>query len=280
MAIVKTARNIVPFKVRDTIGKLALVIATRNILALRLYLRLLYGQNPLPGIEPIREFGKRLYIWNGIIVPADGIGSFIEVFHDAVYDRVLGIQPGDTVLDIGAYVGMFTIKAAGAVGKGGRVIAFEPAESNYSYLVRNIGRHKDSTHYTGTRIDAMPCAIANYKGMGDLHLSSTSSSNVLTGDISSRSKGREAVVITTLDDWDLKPDFIKIDAEGWEVEVLEGAKETLKVTDRVAIATYHTRDDGEWKMAKVKEILEDAGFEVSQEYGLRGYTYARRKQSE
>lgn len=47
-------------------------------------------------------------------------------------------QPGMTFLDVGAYVGYFTILASGWVGSAGRVYAFEPDTLAYHYLVRNI----------------------------------------------------------------------------------------------------------------------------------------------
>lgn len=47
-------------------------------------------------------------------------------------------RPGMTFLDVGAYVGYFTILASGWVGPAGHVYAFEPNSLAYEYLVRNI----------------------------------------------------------------------------------------------------------------------------------------------
>ncbi len=47
-------------------------------------------------------------------------------------------RPGMTFVDVGAYVGYFTILASGLVGASGRVYAFEPDGFAYEYLVRNI----------------------------------------------------------------------------------------------------------------------------------------------
>jgi FkbM family methyltransferase len=48
------------------------------------------------------------------------------------------IRPGMTFVDVGAYIGYFTILASGFVGSGGRVYAFEPDDLAYHYLLRNV----------------------------------------------------------------------------------------------------------------------------------------------
>lgn len=62
---------------------------------------------------------------------------FYATYIAGQYDR-LKIQPGDTVLDLGANVGDFTIKASKLVGKTGFVIALEPDQSSINILKKNI----------------------------------------------------------------------------------------------------------------------------------------------
>ena len=55
----------------------------------------------------------------------------VQVFRELV-------QPGMTVVDVGAHVGFYTLLAARLVGTNGRVYAFEPNPEVYNILVRNI----------------------------------------------------------------------------------------------------------------------------------------------
>src|SRR5262245_20422896 len=56
-------------------------------------------------------------------------------------------RPGDTVFDIGAHIGYYTLLLARRVGKTGRVVAFEPDSTNYNTLAENVAlsgyRHID-----------------------------------------------------------------------------------------------------------------------------------------
>jgi hypothetical protein len=51
---------------------------------------------------------------------------------------IRALQPGDSMLDIGANIGVFSVLAAGLVGPAGRVVAFEPAPENRVRLAANL----------------------------------------------------------------------------------------------------------------------------------------------
>lgn len=62
-------------------------------------------------------------------------GDF-EDFEIELFERC--IRSGDTVIDVGAHIGLYSLVAARAAGPGGHVYAFEPLESNRLLLSRNI----------------------------------------------------------------------------------------------------------------------------------------------
>lgn len=65
--------------------------------------------------------------------------AFSEVFMAGYYNPLLGrIMEGDTIIDAGANIGMFTIRAAKKVGQKGNVIAIEPNPDNLKFLRQNI----------------------------------------------------------------------------------------------------------------------------------------------
>jgi FkbM family methyltransferase len=71
------------------------------------------------------------------------------------------IQPGMTVLDIGAHVGYYARMASNLVGEQGRVIAFEPHPRNHEYLTRNVGSRNNVT--------ILQVALAESEGTAELY---------------------------------------------------------------------------------------------------------------
>ncbi len=65
--------------------------------------------------------------------------AFAQVFLAGNYDSLLAkLKVGDIIIDAGANIGMFTIRAARIVGKKGCVIAIEPQHENIEFLKKNI----------------------------------------------------------------------------------------------------------------------------------------------
>jgi len=61
-----------------------------------------------------------------------------EIFVANDYEIYYGLERGDTVIDAGANIGLFTVKAGKAVGPEGKVIVIEPEETHLKFLRRNI----------------------------------------------------------------------------------------------------------------------------------------------
>lgn len=137
------------------------------------------------------------------------------------------LKPGMTVADIGANIGHYTLLAARHVGTTGRVFAFEPEPSNFEWLERNI-RLNEFTNVTARRQ-----AVSNVTGPATLHIHaentgghSLDEGNVVPG-------GTVAVETVRLDD--VIPegtlDVMKIDVQGAEGFVIEGAEKLLARSD-------------------------------------------------
>ena len=143
------------------------------------------------------------------------------------------IKEDDTVIDVGACIGMFTLEMAKLVGVNGRVIAFEPLKEGFNILEKNI----QINNYEG-RVKCYNKAILNKTGKGNLfyhpyHIGAS----VMYDEFEGREK-RE-VDITTLDnhfkDTNNIFNLIKIDADGSEYFILQGAKEVLSKTKALLI---------------------------------------------
>ena len=112
----------------------------------------------------------------------------------------------DTVLDIGAHIGTFAVPIKAVAGN---VIAYEPSPDAFTLLSRNAAENNVSLQFVNK-------ALGSSKGSGTLLTRNTSNAGANTlvagGDIP----------VTTLDDEVAHADFIKIDVEGMELEVLKG----------------------------------------------------------
>jgi FkbM family methyltransferase len=133
------------------------------------------------------------------------------------------VRPGDTVVDIGANYGVYSLVLATRVGRTGRVIAFEPGREALLQLRENVALNH------GLNVELVPLALSDHSGEQPLfHIGGPT-----THSLSSFGGERTEVVrLTTLDTWEAgadldRLDFIKVDVEGHEPQVFRGALTTL-----------------------------------------------------
>ena len=134
-----------------------------------------------------------------------------------VFRKVL--KPGDVAIDVGANIGALTIPMAKLVEPNGLIYAFEASEANLGLLNRNIIQNQ-----CDDLVLPIPCAASDHKGT--LKVDKQSALHAYCRpDIN---EGEFEVDCTTIDALELKRcKLIKIDVDGHELEVLNGAKETI-----------------------------------------------------
>ena len=133
-----------------------------------------------------------------------------------------------TFIDVGAYVGGYTIRACKA---GVDVYAVEPSTDNYNVLRRNL-------ELNGCNAKLFKVAAGDFRGKAEIRLQHGYGPDALTltltGDV------KDVVDVVPLDDiiFDVeRPVMVKIDVEGFEEHVLRGMNNLLKSTDYVMIET-------------------------------------------
>lgn len=151
------------------------------------------------------------------------------------------IQPGWKVCDIGANIGCFTVPLAQMVGEEGKVYAFEPQPELYQLLKRNTDRLPN--------VVLCPKAVGQYNHVDRMQTRIEHDTADANQGSYCLGKGTGRVEVLSLDHWlNGRPvDFLKVDVEGHEVEVLLGAERTIMthrpmlfVEDHPANPRYNT----------------------------------------
>lgn len=131
------------------------------------------------------------------------------------------LRPEDLFVDIGANVGSYTILACSAVGSRG--VAFEPVPSTYRRLVENM-----RLNHLDEKVKCINKGVGATQGTIAFTSDSDTTNHALASD--EQCDNKVTVEVTSLDSalHGEGPSLIKIDVEGFETPVLEGAQETLK----------------------------------------------------
>lgn len=164
--------------------------------------------------------------------------GFVETYGDGVYDKSADFiaRAGWTVFDVGANVGMFAVQQA---RRGAHVYAFEPNPDCRRRLVRTLTEN-DLTN----AVCVLAYALGDSAGSGSMQVPGgrTMSGRVVLG--AGDHAGASTVAISSLDI--IMPslgldhvDLLKIDTEGAEMAVLQGAVHILGTVDRI-IVEYHS----------------------------------------
>jgi FkbM family methyltransferase len=166
-----------------------------------------------PAVTVARNVGRALGL-NSLLSLVTTSRRYEAAFHDQVMGA---IRPGDCVWDIGANIGFYTKLFSERVGAAGQVFAFEPSPTNRDRLNEAVkGLHN---------VVVVPVALSNASGtavlqQGDDSLGATSrllDSPVRSGVPVQVKRGDELLA-----EGIAAPSVIKVDTEGFEVEVLEG----------------------------------------------------------
>lgn len=160
--------------------------------------------------------------------------------HDAMCAAALRsrIRAGDTIWNVGANVGVYTLQLAHMVGASGRVVAFEPNPRTVELLRRNVQLNRFSD-----RVSVEPVAVSDRTGTvqlfaaGDSPMARITQPNPLDGE-----QAAISVQATSLDDYAAshgRPAGIVMDIEGSEIDALLGANGLLAAGPSWILAELH-----------------------------------------
>lgn len=166
------------------------------------------------------------------------------------------VRPGQTVLDVGANIGALTVPLAQMVGPTGRVLAFEPQRTLYYMLCANVVQNN-----LEMIVECHRAAVGEKSGtvaVPELTPDATQNFAALSL-VDDPWTDAEKVPLLRIDDLGLRAcHLIKVDVEGMESEVLQGARETIH---RFRPLLY-VEDDRPDKSAALRSLLSSLGYEL------------------
>jgi FkbM family methyltransferase len=179
------------------------------------------------------------------------------------------VKPGDVVFDIGANVGAHTLGIAQSVGSSGKVYAFEPADFAFAKLKRNLALNPELEARTFPQQILLAANLAE-RPEPQIYASWPLESDAT---VHPRLRGRlvsaEHAVVETLDNFIRREgiarlDLIKMDVDGHELPVLQGAGETLRRFQPTLVMEMSPYIHAEFhhSFAEFVEVLKVAGYSL------------------
>jgi FkbM family methyltransferase len=232
--------------------------------------RFVHTLGTLPGVgTALRWYAKRFEDGSVVRIPrgrAAGLlwkrrHGYVNGYWTGIYELPIqealfcGLSPGQVFYDIGANAGFFSLISAKLVGVSGEVYSFEPLPDNLRALRQQLSINSLAQCYVVPKAVAKTsgrCLLQLTDNHSTAHLAETGQRLGLSGDIE--------VETVSIDDFAAhhrSPNLIKIDVEGAEDLVLEGATKLLSSSEapRLLIELH-----GEDKARAVNSILQSHGY--------------------
>jgi len=179
-----------------------------------------------------------------------------EIITDNQYNINKENIKGKLVADVGANIGLFSLYAACLGSK--KIYAFEPVKGTFAELKKNI-----SSNSFSNKIVAVNKAVGNKKGSVSIYFNYDVDGRSSLDFLNDKSRSQKVQVILLDDFFKNKVDFIKIDTEGHEEQVLLGAKRIIKTFKPIlSFSAYHKKDDKTRLPSVLRNIRKDYKIEL------------------
>ena len=203
-----------------------------------------------------------------ILIPHDkGISEELLLFgtHEPLSTKALQMELKQEMicLDIGANIGYYATMESHSVGKSGRVIAIEPFPINFSFLKRNMDLQKTSNY------EVHNFAIGNVESEINFLISKKSNLSRVVQEGEKIPDGCELIRIPLksidklVEEKKLeKLDLLRMDVEGYELQILEGSRNTIRKFKPMIQIEIHTKILGPKNLKKVLNDLKNFEYEI------------------
>ena len=182
--------------------------------------------------------------------------STYEVKIDRLFEK--HVKPGSTVIDIGANIGLHTLRAAQLTGETGRVIAIEPSTWATNKLRRNLELNPELTKIIEICHNALGEQVERSITLG------FQSSYRLSGKTDIYSEVIDVLTLDSIADQSSleSVDFIKIDVDGHELHILRGAKQLLSISKPVLVVEFTPSYSVNYidELTEIEKYLQSLGY--------------------
>jgi FkbM family methyltransferase len=188
--------------------------------------RLMRQLVPPTGIRTAEVFGFRLKLDLGNFIDRMIFMGCYEPGNTHRFKKIL--KTNQTVIDVGANIGYFTLLAAHLTGPRGRVFAIEPHPTNFGLLRETLETNRLR------QVKALQIGLGEREGMGQVHMADqTLFSNRTASMVHSEDWVSFPVRVRSLDEclveWGIDTvDLLKIDVDGFESKIINGAQDSLR----------------------------------------------------
>jgi FkbM family methyltransferase len=204
------------------------------------------------GRERLVAFDGDLRIWlslDDIVAQVIYLHGFYELVSVEAYRRLLRV--GSTVVDVGANIGQYTLLAAKHVGPGGVVLSFEPDPRNFRELERNIAVNgfRNVRHFQTAAANRSASSVALYRARPTETDPRRPSAHFALSSLEPAHGAQDSVVVPSVriddalsDERIEAVDVLKIDVEGTECDVVEGAAGTISASRPAILFEVNDQD--------------------------------------
>jgi FkbM family methyltransferase len=177
------------------------------------------------------------------------------------------VAPDMTFFDIGAHYGYFSLLASKIVGPNGQVHSFDPTPSTFEILASNLQSADNSVLQNIAVWSSEQTLTLNDYGLKYASLNTLLKARASEEHINQLDGNTYSVKANSIDNYcninNIKPDFVKIDAENAELEILKGMKNIIKTAK--PMITVEVGDDSiskEFSSKSLVEYLLSQGYEA------------------
>jgi FkbM family methyltransferase len=237
--------------------------------ALKLFYFLYYGKFKKRNLDLNKEHLAAIKTGYDILVMPNDLGISLELsvygIHEPITTEVISrkLKKGMVCVDIGANIGYYALLESKNVGPDGKVIAIEPSPIAFYYLEKNLKfRHQskyETYNFACSDHDTTSCFLINEK----------SNISKIVKEADEVLDGTKKIFVTTkkLDSILLKNeskiDFLRMDIEGNELNVILGAKNIIKKFKPIIQFEMHSRILGYSNTKTLLEFFRDENYEIT-----------------
>lgn len=195
-----------------------------------------------------------------VVNPSDGIGRklLLNGEYEPEVEEIINahLETGDVAFDIGSNMGPFTICMRDTVGKTGTVYAFDPLPKNSDLLKNTINKNNLSN------VRVINKAVGKDRDTMELYVTEQNTGNSTLYPDQEYDKKLQVDVVPLSDytnDFD-EINFIKVDVEGAELDVIESLSDQIKNVDYILIELHHyTEHHKDYNIEDLFTILDSHG---------------------